>query len=95
MNETTAVATFDPRIIESWTVENLLQRLEYAIGQLDCASPTQTLANVHTLPPQEATQIWEWNATVPRRVERCVHSIIEEQAQNTQTRPLYLRGTAS
>lgn len=76
-----ALATFDPRVVEPWLMDNLLQRLEYVMHELDCASPTQILADVQVLAPEDAEQIWKWNAVVPARVERCVHKLIEEKAQ--------------
>ena len=83
----TAIASFDSRVIEPWTVQKLLERLDFVLRQLDGADPEQTLTEIEMVTQQDLEEIWEWNSTVPAPVERCVHEMIEERAQAQPSAP--------
>ncbi|KAH7009866.1 hypothetical protein EDB80DRAFT_414918 [Ilyonectria destructans] len=83
----TATAIFDSRVVSHWMVKLLLDRLEFVVRQLDCAGPEQRIADVEVVTKSDLEQIWEWNGTVPAPVERCVHGMIEEPAQDQLASP--------
>ena len=87
VDKITTTASFDSRVIEPWTVQKLLERLESVMQQLDSANPEQTLTEIEMVTKQDVEEIWEWNSTVPAPVERCVHEIIEERAQAQPSAP--------
>lgn len=72
-------AIFDSRVIMPWIMRTLLERLEYIMQQLATMSPQETLANLNIVTSQDLDKIWSWNSTVPLKIERCVHEIIEER----------------
>ncbi|OPB41327.1 hypothetical protein A0O28_0080450 [Trichoderma guizhouense] len=74
-------ASFDSRMIETWMVKNLLERLDNVMNQLDQASPEHPLSQVVMLSSQDVKQIWEWNRTVPLARHRCPHELIEERSK--------------
>ena len=83
----TASASFDSRVIEPWVVQNLLERLESVIGQFDNANSNRTLKEIKMVTQKDLKEIWEWNSIVPVSVERCVHKMIEDQAQAQPSAP--------
>ncbi|KAK5991958.1 Nonribosomal peptide synthetase dtxS1 [Cladobotryum mycophilum] len=61
---------------------NMLERLELVMGQL--VEPEKKISDIEIVTRKDFEQIWSWNKTVPETLERCVHNIIE---QNAQARP--------
>nr|DAC76720.1 TPA_exp: peramine synthetase [Metarhizium majus ARSEF 297] len=83
----TASAMFDSRIIESWVVRSMLQRLEGVMYQLNYATSSQLLGDITILTTEDLEQIWEWNKTIPTPVNRCVHEIIHDKVQARPNAP--------
>ncbi|OAA37396.1 peramine synthetase [Metarhizium rileyi] len=83
----TASAMFDSRIIESWVVRKMLQRLEGVMYQLNHATSSQLLGDITILTTEDLEQIWEWNKTIPTPVNRCVHEIIHDKVQHRPNAP--------
>jgi fumiquinazoline F synthetase len=81
MDSITARASFDSRIVQPWSVQKLLEQLEFVMLQLDCAGPEQLLTGIETVTPCDLEEIWQWNSAVLVPVERCVHEMIKERAQ--------------
>ncbi|KAF7556526.1 hypothetical protein G7Z17_g1316 [Cylindrodendrum hubeiense] len=75
-------ASFDSRVIEHWLVEKLLTRLESVIHQLDSAGSHRVLADIDAITPQDLNQLWTWNSVVPTCVDRCVHDMVRERAED-------------
>ena len=73
-------ARFDSRVIKPWLVKKLLERLEFAICQIDSATPQQTISDLHSMTSQDLDQIWEWNSTAPSAAESCITDIIRERS---------------
>ncbi|KAL6904028.1 hypothetical protein GGI43DRAFT_399484 [Trichoderma evansii] len=75
-------AIFDSRVIEPWMVQNLLQRLDFVLRQLDSIDIEQrTLADIQITTQEDLGTIWNWNAIVPPPAEQSVYQIIAEQVQ--------------
>ncbi|KAJ5414300.1 non-ribosomal peptide synthetase [Penicillium cosmopolitanum] len=66
-------ATFDSRVIDTWLVERLLVQLSFLVQQLDMVDPESTLAEVETLPCEDEEMIWNWNKSVPEKIDRCIY----------------------
>ncbi|OAQ61656.2 HC-toxin synthetase [Pochonia chlamydosporia 170] len=77
------IVNFDSSVIERWVVHALLVRLEHVVQQLQ-SSPETTLDDIQVTSPRDLTQLWQWNAAVPKTIKRCIHNMIEE---NVKDRP--------
>ncbi|KAF4439343.1 destruxin synthetase [Fusarium austroafricanum] len=72
-------ASFDQRVIESHMVRGLLNRLEYAMQQLDNAyDSTMTLEQVKITTPSDLDLLWTWNSQYPAPFEQCAHELIRQ-----------------
>lgn len=73
----TVEASYDPRVIDDWTMNSMLCQITYVVQQL--SSGTSGEAQITSLgigPPQELSQIWSWNGHVPDMSDRFVHDVI-------------------
>lgn len=78
-------ASFDPRVVDSWLMETMLQQFGDILDQLAAhPSANATLADIDTPTMRDEEKIWSWNEPIPDAVERCVHELIDE---NVQARP--------
>lgn len=77
----TVTARYDSKVIASWTVQKLLQRLELAMHQLSGEDNAQNLLDTKTIAQQELNEIWQRNSVIPEPIERCVHDLIIDYAQ--------------
>ncbi|KAF7555549.1 hypothetical protein G7Z17_g2068 [Cylindrodendrum hubeiense] len=82
MDQPTVMARFDSRVVGTWMVENLMERLELVVSQLQNAGhTTKRIADTNITTQRDLEQIWEWNQTVLAPVERCLHEAIDEFAE--------------
>jgi non-ribosomal peptide synthetase component F len=82
-----AKAKFDQRVISSWKIRKLLERLDFVFQQLLVASPQSTLADLNMVTSQDLCEIWDWNSKVPQTIERCVHTMFEEWVNDQPNAP--------
>lgn len=73
-------AIFDPAAISEWVVQAMMERLDCAIQQLASAAVDCTLDDIDVLSVADYEQIWSRNAEVPTAVDRCIHTLVGEQA---------------
>ncbi|KAK4182027.1 hypothetical protein QBC35DRAFT_550809, partial [Podospora australis] len=73
-------ASFDPRVVEDWLVEKLLNQFSFVVNQLARADPQVKLADLDSVTPEDRQAIWTWNCEAPAAVERCIHDLFAEQA---------------
>ncbi|KAL3418386.1 peptide synthetase [Phlyctema vagabunda] len=50
------------------------------------SNQNQTVTQAIQIGERELSQIWKWNSPVPEKIERCMHSIIAENARNRPER---------
>jgi amino acid adenylation domain-containing protein len=74
------VASFDPRVVEHWLVEKMLQQFGHVLEQLAQAAPQNMLGDISVLTPQDKEQLWAWNDDVPSADERCLHDLFVDRA---------------
>ncbi|KAF4471665.1 non-ribosomal peptide synthetase [Fusarium albosuccineum] len=79
-------ASFDAAVTPSATLSKLLQRLELVIHQLSTGRDNQ-ISDIDPLTPEDLSQIWSWNESVPPTIDRCIHSIIGDKIRANPTRP--------
>ncbi|KAG6038307.1 putative NRPS-like protein biosynthetic cluster [Claviceps citrina] len=83
-DEIGASAMFKSEVIDRWTVEKLMQRLNFVLRQLDVAGPEQTLRGINMVTEEDLQQVWEGNSTVPPAIHL---DIYEPIARWTKDRP--------
>ncbi|KAL7912424.1 hypothetical protein GGI35DRAFT_491025 [Trichoderma velutinum] len=83
----TVHAGFDSRILEAQLVQNLVQSFESVLQQLSMAGPDEKILNVDIMTAQDKEKIWNWNSDLPHAIDRCVHTLIGDQARDRPTSP--------
>ncbi|EHK97748.1 putative HC-toxin synthetase [Glarea lozoyensis 74030] len=74
-------ARYDENVVETPYMNGVLDQFVYIVGLLcDPSVRTQQLRDVNLLNSEDKTQISRWNATVPERVTKCIHELVQEQA---------------
>ncbi|KAG6008108.1 NRPS protein [Claviceps maximensis] len=72
---------FDSQVINKMQVEKLACQLDVILRQLCDPSKSEIkLSNVNVVSPADLTDIWGWNAIVPKSIDRVVHDLIAETA---------------
>ncbi|KAL7940855.1 hypothetical protein V8C42DRAFT_349180 [Trichoderma barbatum] len=77
----TVNASFDSRVIDPWSVRQLLQRLENVTSQLVGASPDDELNSIEMVTNQDLETIWRWNKNLPAAADRFVQEMITDFAK--------------
>nr|QIW91877.1 NRPS [Phialomyces arenicola] len=86
--EITVEARFDENIVATPYMNRVLNQFTHIVEQLcDPSIRPHQLKEVSLLSPQDERQISTWNAILPVRIEKCVHDLVEEQAQARPTAP--------
>ncbi|KAM3508552.1 hypothetical protein MY10362_001139 [Beauveria mimosiformis] len=71
--------TYDENIIPVENMTRIAAQLEHILRQLCNADRLHAeLADVVSINTLDLDDIWEWNATVPEALNRCVHDLIKE-----------------
>ena len=81
------VAYYDPYVISSWVVDQLLLQLDFGIAQLRSKPKSgikRTVGEIQMISPQDIDLIHSWNSDEPELTDRCLHSVFE---QNSVLRP--------
>lgn len=75
-------AKFDPAVIEDECVRRLLGQLKHVIQQLSSRENWQkTIREMNTLSGADLKDIRSWNAQVPGSICSCVHTLLDDVAQ--------------
>lgn len=75
-------ALFDSKTTSQSVAESCLSRLDHVASQLCQPHDERLLADIEIVTPSELKLLWDRNATVPASIQRCVHTIVEEKAQD-------------
>ncbi|KAF5858059.1 hypothetical protein ETB97_004928, partial [Aspergillus alliaceus] len=80
--------SFDSRVIEKTQASRIIHQLEHVLRQI-CAreSGGSPVKNVKAVSEEDLRDIWNWNATVPSVVDRCVHDIITARSREQPHAP--------
>jgi amino acid adenylation domain-containing protein len=78
-------ARFDPRVTEAWKIETFVRQLSAVMNRLVeqemNSGHEHALGEISLLSNSDVARYLEWNRSTPRVVERCVHDMISEKAQ--------------
>ena len=80
-------ASYDAKVVDLGQMERILRQFDHILQQLFRESTTNAIRDIEMVSPEDSLEIWNWNATVPEKVETCIHSSIELSAgqhQNAQ-----------
>ncbi|KAJ6780765.1 hypothetical protein PWT90_04525 [Aphanocladium album] len=80
-------AAYNRALVPEARMERMLQHFAHVSDQLANAGPEQTLRDVDVLTEWDKLSVWNWNATVPGSVDRCIHDLISEQASLRPSAP--------
>lgn len=78
-------ARFDSNIIESWIVQDLLEGLDFVIGQLSTAQSDNRITDIPLVPPESLERIWGRNNIVPFAVKATINEIVGKQVKEQPT----------
>ncbi|GLB04474.1 nonribosomal peptide synthase [Aspergillus tubingensis] len=78
-------ARFDSNIIESWIVQDLLEGLDFVIGQLSTAQSDSRITDIPLVPPESLERILGWNNIVPSPVKATINSMMEKRVEKQPT----------
>ena len=76
----TVQVTYDPQTIGAVEVQRMLYQLGHITQQIS-EQPGALIKDVGGVSPEDQRQLQEWNQTVPTRVDRCVHALVEERCR--------------
>lgn len=74
---------FDSNLIENQTIQRMAVHFEQLLKRL-CSHVLDTapIDEINMATDQDLNEIWNWNSEQPRTIEKCVHHLIQEVAQN-------------
>ncbi|RAH46301.1 acetyl-CoA synthetase-like protein [Aspergillus brunneoviolaceus CBS 621.78] len=79
-------ARFDDKVVRPAYMTRVLDQFAHIVAVLcDPSLQRSSLRELDLLSRADHAQIAVWNATVPERVEKCIHELVEEQAQARPT----------
>ncbi|KAK2767670.1 NRPS [Arachnomyces sp. PD_36] len=78
--EINVCAHYDSAIIPASQMQRIVYQFEHIISQL--SSEKGLVDNVEIFSPQDKQEQASWNGTYPEVVSKCIHQIIQQQAQN-------------
>ncbi|KAI4157992.1 MAG: hypothetical protein LQ342_007852 [Letrouitia transgressa] len=79
-------ANFDPEAVDEMQVRRLLLQFERVVQQM-AHNVSLQLSTLSMMTDADETEIWKWNAVVPKASESCVHEIIERQMRFRPSAP--------
>ncbi|KUJ13696.1 uncharacterized protein LY89DRAFT_784572 [Mollisia scopiformis] len=68
---------YDDRILHHQQLVHLANQYAEILGQLCAAAPTSSVRSITRLCPNDKSQIFAWNQTVPEVQDSCVHHLFE------------------
>ena len=78
--------SFDSQVIEKLQVQRMAEQLEQVLRQIcEKGNNCITVKDVDTMSKRDLRDVWLWNQTLPLRVDRCVHSLVEERCRAQPT----------
>nr|APA19546.1 leualacin synthetase [Hapsidospora irregularis] len=86
-NQAVMNVRFDSTVISHATVERWLERLDLVILGLWSSDPHKTISTITMIGERDLKDIWDWNTPVPAPADRCVHELVEAQAQAHPSKP--------
>ncbi|KAI9147152.1 Nonribosomal peptide synthetase dtxS1 [Paramyrothecium foliicola] len=84
----TIKASYDSRIVDTWKMDQMLQRFGNLLQRLASAEPSQTIRAVCEVTKSDAVVLSTWNTPSKQLlVEKCIHELIAEHAQQEPSAP--------
>lgn len=80
-------ATFDDRLLSEVQIRRLFRQLEHLLHQLCSENPAARVSDVQKICQADIAEVFEWNATLPKGSNACVHDLIKQRTQTQTDRP--------
>ncbi|CAG9990176.1 unnamed protein product [Clonostachys byssicola] len=80
-HSTKIVADYNSQVLPEATVKGLLEKLCSVMEQLANSNEESRVGDIEMLSSEDRDRIWSWNNKVPPALDRCIHSMIEDQAE--------------
>ena len=75
-------AQFDPKVLSHWQLERLLSHFGHVLGQLASQNQAEIkLSELKSLNAEDRATIGNWNKSIPKRTERCIHDMVLDQVK--------------
>ena len=79
-------ATFDDNLLSGVQIQRLFRQFEHLLHQLCLEDPAARVYDVQTVCQADVQEVFEWNTTVPKSGDACVHELIEHRTQSQPDR---------
>jgi amino acid adenylation domain-containing protein len=73
--------SLDPRVIQQWKAERILQQFGCLVRQLSSMDLNISMGKIDGLMPSDRELLWSWNSKVPDLVDDCLHELIQQRAK--------------
>jgi amino acid adenylation domain-containing protein len=74
-------ARYDPRVVEPWMTNKLLEQFESLIHQLyESRNHDKSLSEIEKVTASDLATIWDWNNVASTSVNKLAHDMLDEQA---------------
>ncbi|GME24082.1 similar to nonribosomal peptide synthetase [Neofusicoccum parvum] len=80
-------AVHDPVVLDPFQMQRMLDQLDHILGQLTNANSTTQLQDIDIVSDDDRTLLREWNNSSASVVEKCLHTLFEEQVAKGPERP--------
>lgn len=82
-------ASFDETLIPSISVRRVLGQMQRIMQQLYVAAEDlpQRIGDIDCMSERDLQDLWDWNATVPISIKRCIHDRISERVLQQPSSP--------
>ncbi|KAK8115446.1 hypothetical protein PG984_011948 [Apiospora sp. TS-2023a] len=79
--------SFDSNVIDAVQMGRMAAQFEHVIRQLCATNAPRKIEDIETISSQDLAELWEWNATVPETISKCVHDLIGETMRRHPQNP--------
>lgn len=80
-------ASFDSRVIDDVQTLRILRQFECIYKQLCSGNTALKMRDINYLSPADKAELNQWNGSIARPVESCIHHLIERQAESKPNSP--------
>jgi amino acid adenylation domain-containing protein len=77
-----AMAIFDPSVVSETQMQRILAQFQHILTQIHVTKTDTTIGDIMMLSPEDWHEVQGWNATLPRRVDRCAHHLVQAKCQS-------------
>ncbi|KAL4899866.1 hypothetical protein BDW74DRAFT_183355 [Aspergillus multicolor] len=80
------VASYDSLVVAPIQAQRMVEQFEHILRQI-LGQPSQKLGSISAVSPQDMIQLDQWNATLPKSCDKCLHDLVFDHAETTPDEP--------